>query len=101
MGPLRNRIGRVVSDESEMVGLLNFFFSTFTQELSGELSIAESIYRWGVEGILQKIQVGVEEVKEQLGNLRGDKAPGPDNMYLWVLIEVAETGKRDVNGYFQ
>ena len=33
------------------------------------------------EGLLQKIQVGVEEVKEQRGNLRVDKAPGPDLIY--------------------
>ena len=33
----------------------------------------------------------MEEVKEQLGNLREDKAPGPDNyMQLRVLMEVAE-----------
>ena len=66
MGPLRNSTGRVVSDESEMAGLLNrYFASTFTQEQSGELPIAESIYRGGEKGLLQKIQVGVEEVKEQ------------------------------------
>ena len=79
-----------MSDESEMAGLLNrYFSSTFRQEQSGELSIAESIYRGGEEGILQKIQVGVEEVKEQLGNLRVDKVPGPDNMHPRVLMEVA------------
>ena len=32
----------------------------------------------------------MEEVKEQLGNLREDKAPGPDNMHPRVLREVAE-----------
>ncbi len=91
MGPLRNSTGRVVSDESEMAGLLNrYFSSTFTQEQSGELPIAESIYQGGEEGLLQKIQVGVEEVKEQRGNQREDKAPGPDNMHPRVLREVAE-----------
>ena len=39
--------------------------------------IVESIYQGGEEGLLQKIEVGVEEVKEQLGNRREDKAPGP------------------------
>ena len=88
---LRNSTGRVVSDESEMAGLLNrYFSSTFTQEQSGELPTAESIYRGGEEGLLQEIQVGVEEVKEQRGNLREDKAPGPDNMHSRVLMEVAE-----------
>ena len=91
VGPLKNSTGRVVSDESEMAGLLNrYFSSTFTQEQSAELSIAESIYKAGEEGLLQKIQVGVEEVKEQQGNLREDKAPGPDNIQLRVLREVAE-----------
>ena len=76
VGPLKDSIGRVVSDESEMAGLLNrYFASTFTQEQSGELPIAESVYQGGEEGLLQKIQVGVEEVKEQLGHLRVDKAP--------------------------
>ena len=42
VGQLRNSIGRVVSDESEVAGLLNrYFSSTFTQEQSGELPIAE------------------------------------------------------------
>ena len=91
MGPLRNSTGRVVGDESEMAGLLNrYFSSTFTQEQSGELPIGESIYQGSEEGLLQKIQVGVEEVKEQLGNLRVDKDPGPHNMQLRVLMEVAE-----------
>ncbi len=91
MGPLRNSTGRVVSDESEMAGLLNrYFSSTFTQEQSGELPIAESIYQGGEEGLFQKIQVGVEEVKEQLGNLREDKAPGSDDMQLRILMEMAE-----------
>ena len=57
----------MVHDESEMAGLLNRnFASTFTEEQSGELPTAESISRGGEEGLLQKIQVGVEEVKEQL-----------------------------------
>ena len=67
MSPLRNSTGRVISDESEMAGLLNrYFYSTFTQEQSGELPTSESIYQGGEEGLLQKIQVGVEEVKEQV-----------------------------------
>ena len=45
------------------------FCFKFTQEYSGELPIAESIDQRGEEGLLQKIQVGVEEVKEQRGNL--------------------------------
>ena len=58
-----------------MAGLLNrYFASAFTQEQSVELPIAESSYRGGEEGLSQKIQVGVEEVKEQLGNQREDKA---------------------------
>ena len=88
---MKNSTRRVVSDESEMAGLLNrYFASTFTQEQSGELPIAESIYQGGEEWLLQKIQVGVEEVKEQPRNLREDKAPGPDNMHPRVLMEVAE-----------
>ena len=59
VGQLRNGTGRVVSEESEMAGLLNrYFSSTLTQEQSGELPIAESIYQGGEEGLLQKIQYG-------------------------------------------
>ena len=58
MGPVRNSTGRVVRDESEMAGLLNWYFdSTFTQEQSGELPIAKSIDQGDEEGLLQKIQV--------------------------------------------
>ena len=32
----------------------------------------------------------MEEVKEQLGNLRVHQAPGPDNMHLREVMEVAE-----------
>ena len=82
---------RVVSDESEMAGLLNrYVSSTLTQEQSGELPITESIYRGGEEELLHKIQVGVEEVKEQISNGKVDKAPGPDYMQPRVLMEVAE-----------
>ena len=51
---------------------------------------AESIFQGCEKGLLQKIQVGVEEVKEQLGNPRVDKVPGPDNMHPRVLMGVAE-----------
>jgi len=54
------------------------------------LPIAQRIYQGGEEGFLKNIQVGVEEVKEQLGNLREDKALGPDNMHLRELRDVAE-----------
>ena len=57
VGPLRIGTRRVVRDESEMAGLLNRYFSTITQEQSGELPIAESIDEGGEEGLLQKIQV--------------------------------------------
>ena len=91
VGLLRKSTGRVISDEGEMAGLLNRYFSSnFTQEQSGELLIAVSIDQGSEKGLLQKIQVGVEEVKEQLGNLRVDKAPGSDNMHPRVLMEVAE-----------
>ena len=51
MGPLKNSTGRVARDEGEMAGLLNrYFSSTFTQQ-SGELPIAEGIYRGGEEGL--------------------------------------------------
>ena len=44
MDPLSNSTRRVVSEESEMAGLLNSYFaSTLIQEQSGELPIAESI----------------------------------------------------------
>ena len=50
VGPLRNRTGRVVRDEREMAGLLDrYFASILTQEQSGELPIAESIYQGGEE----------------------------------------------------
>ena len=67
-----------------------FCFNFYTQEQSGELPIAQRIYQGGEEGFLKNIQVGVEEVKEQLGNLREDKALGPDNMHLRELRDVAE-----------
>ena len=60
----------------------------------------ESIYQGGKKGLLQKIQVGVEEVKEQLGNLAVDKAPGPDNMHPRVLMEVAEQVSEMLTGIF-
>ena len=79
---MSNSTGRVISEESEMEGLLNrYFASTFKQEQSGELPMAESIYQGGEEGLLQKIQVGVEEVKKHRRKRRvRDKAPGPDKM---------------------
>ena len=52
--------------------------------------MAESIYQGGEEGLLQKIQVGVEEVNEQRSNLRVDEALGPNNLHLRVLRETAD-----------
>jgi len=46
VGPLRNSTGELVDNDGEMAGLLNrfFFASTYTQDQSGELPIAESTY---------------------------------------------------------
>ena len=56
MWPIEEKsTGRVVSDESEMTGLLNrYFASTFTQEQSGELPIAESIYEEEKKGFYRR-----------------------------------------------
>ena len=55
VGPLRKSTGRVVSDEGETAGLLNrYTSSTFPQEQSGELPIAESIHRGVEEGLFRK-----------------------------------------------
>ena len=68
----------MVSDESEMAGLLNrYFASTFTQEQSGELPIAESIYRGGEEGLFTEDPSwsgGCEEVARKVKNRLGSRA---------------------------
>ena len=80
-----------MDDEGEMAGLLSsVFLSTFTREQFGELPIVEGIYLRGEQGLLEEIQVGVEEVKKPRGKLMDDRAPGLDNMHPRVLREVAE-----------
>ena len=79
----------LVCDESKIVDLLNSYFaSTFTHQL-GELSVADIIYLGGKKGLLEELQIGIEEVKKQ-ENLKNIKATGSDNMHPRVLREVAD-----------
>ena len=73
VGPLRNSTGTLVDDEGETAGLLNiyFLFLNLPGNSQGNFQRLTAIYVRGEQGLLEEIQVGVEEVKKQREHIKG------------------------------
>ncbi|GAB0208699.1 mitochondrial enolase superfamily member 1 [Grus japonensis] len=90
VGPLQNETGDLVAQDMEKAEVLNdFFASVFTGKcLSHTTQVTEGKGRDWENAELAA--VGEDQVREYLRNLKVHKAMGPDEMYPWVLRELAD-----------
>jgi Reverse transcriptase (RNA-dependent DNA polymerase)/Endonuclease-reverse transcriptase len=88
VGPLKDKNGRVVSDNAEMAKILNGFFSSvFTEEGDGPVPEAEQC---AVESKLEDVKVEEKVVRQKIKELKPASAAGPDGIGSLLLKELID-----------
>ena len=88
VGPLKNKEGKLVTEDQEMVELLNnHYCSVFTVEEVAEMPAVEQLYQG--EEPLTTTEFVADNVKEKLSKLKPSAAPGPDKVWTRVLHSLA------------
>ena len=86
IGPLKNKEGQAVSNDRDMAGIFNEFFSSvFTREDTTQVPEPR---RMGFTSELGDVQVTVKKVKEKIKKLRRGAAAGPDGIGPTLLQEL-------------
>jgi Reverse transcriptase (RNA-dependent DNA polymerase) len=88
VSPLKNKQGRVISDNAGMAKLLNEFFSVvFTEERDCPVSKADACQ---VDETLSKIRADKVKVKKKISALKPAAALGPDGIGSMLLKELID-----------
>jgi ribonuclease P/MRP protein subunit RPP40 len=91
VGPLKNSIGELVTNDDEMCNVLNKYFGTvFTDEdITKGLPEVDHVFRSDQGGVLTDIEIDSELVIKKLGKLKANKAPGVDGLVSNLFLETA------------
>ncbi|GAB0186020.1 mitochondrial enolase superfamily member 1 [Grus japonensis] len=99
VGPLQNETGDLVTQDMERAEVLNDFFdSVFTSKCLSHTAQVTEGRDWEKA---EPPTVGEDQVREYLRNLKVHKSMGPDELYLWVLRELAEEVARSLSIIFE
>ena len=89
LGPLKNKEGKVVSNDGEMAEMFNeYFVSVFTNENTSNIPTVPIKYEGS--NPLSEINITTSKVKEKIGKLDRNKSQGPDNFHPRVLKETQD-----------
>ena len=89
VGPLKDKLGNLQTDDQEMVGILNETFSSvFTTEDMSKIPVPEQLFSGNAP--LSDVTVTEEMVLEKLNALDPNKSPGPDQIHPTIAKELAD-----------
>ncbi|GAB0205305.1 mitochondrial enolase superfamily member 1 [Grus japonensis] len=99
VGPLRNEMGELVTQDMEKAEVLNdFFASVFTGKCLSHTAQVTEGRDWETA---EPPTVGEDQVREYLRNLKVHKSVGPDELHPWVLRELADEVARPLAILFE
>jgi ribonucleases P/MRP protein subunit RPP40 len=90
VGPLKDKLGQVVTDDQKTANLLNEYFSSvFTLENKNNIPIPVQMFKgeMNIEGLLN-IVITADSVEKKLENLNVNKCPGLDGLHPKLLAEI-------------
>ncbi|MDJ0596593.1 MAG: reverse transcriptase family protein [Pleurocapsa sp. MO_226.B13] len=91
IGPLKDREGQLVNDNTIMAEMLNTgFVSVFTEENLTDVPTAPQMYTGSEQDKLQNINISRDDVIKEIDRLKAHKSPGPDEVFARVLKECKE-----------
>ena len=101
VGPLKNDLGKIITEEEEAAEMLNSYFgSVLTQENTQDIPEAKKLFKGTEDQKLADVYITEEMVVEMLGNLKEDKTPGIDEIHPKFLKEVRYEIGASLSGFF-
>ena len=93
IGPLRNNLGHLITDDKGMCNLLNEYFASVFNDEDGTdvLPVVERIFVGDQNNKLLDIDITYESVLKCLEHLKENKAPGDDGFASTLFIKTAKS----------
>ena len=90
IGPLKDDIGNIVTNDGQMADILNNFFSSVFTKENEDMPEVTMRFNGGDERSLRDIIIAPDMVKLKISKLKQDKAPGDDWITPKYLKEVVD-----------
>ena len=89
VGPLKNDLGKIVTEKEETAEMLNKYFgSVLTEEDTKNIPEPRKMFKGSDDQSLTDVYISEEVVVKMLENLKEDKTPGIDELHPKFLKEV-------------
>ena len=89
VGPLKDSIGRIITDDREAANILNEYFSSvFTTEDCAHIPVPGKLFQKNIEEGLISVEITEEMVSEKLQKININKCPGVDEIHPKMLLEL-------------
>ena len=89
VGPLKDKLGKIIVDDQQGADLLNeYFCSVFTKENLENIPQPDLKFKGTEKEKLLDLVISEDDVLKKLAKLRVDKSPGVDNIHPKLLFEL-------------
>ncbi len=87
IGPLKIEAGETIESGEELSNLLIYYFlSVFTRENKGTIPAGDEVFQGEDNEKLRDLIITRQVVQKEIEKLKQNKSPGPDDIYLLVLV---------------
>lgn len=88
IGPLKNQVGDITSDDMGMANILNDYFSSVFTVCNSSSDNNTNIDTQSRQPLLRNLEINPQLVLDKLKKLNANKTPGPDKFYPKILKNV-------------